>query len=81
MPVFLGIFPFLLTQHDRPAENQDKSRAAKHPDGPVELTGLNQCAAVGNGHNAVIDAVIWCVAPGDIRFNDRPVAVCIQGLP
>lgn len=70
-----------LHQHCPAESNKDKSRAAQHPDGPVELTGLDQAAGVGDGHNAFADVVGGDIALGNVGFNDLPVAVGVQVFP
>ena len=50
---FLGIL-FLLSQRHRPAENyQDDTQSAEKPDGPIQLTGLDQLAG---GHHGGLGA-------------------------
>ena len=47
MPSFLGIVLLLsLGQDDHAQHHQDDTSAAQNPDGPVELTGLDQAAGV-----------------------------------
>ena len=84
MPAFLGIFLSLLLEHHCPAEsNEGNTGAAKHPNRPIELTGLDQALAVRDGHDSAVgrNAVGRDIAPGNVGLKDAPVAVSVEVFP